>query len=66
MAHEMMHVKHRDILIGSVAAAIATAISFVAQMAMWSAMFGGRDATTRTATRSACSPSRCSPRSPPR
>ena len=34
MAHEMMHVKHRDILIGSVAAAIATAISFVAQMAM--------------------------------
>ena len=41
MAHEMMHVKHRDILIGSVAAAIATAISFVAQMAMFSAMFGG-------------------------
>lgn len=42
MAHELMHVKHRDILIGSVAAAIATAISFVAQMAMWGAMFGGR------------------------
>ncbi len=41
MAHELMHVKHRDILIGSVAAAIATAISFVAQMAMFSAMFGG-------------------------
>lgn len=43
MAHELMHVKHRDILIGSVAAAIATAISFVAQMAMFSAMFGRRD-----------------------
>lgn len=42
MAHELMHVKHRDILIGSVAAAIATAISFAAQMAMWGAMFGGR------------------------
>jgi len=43
MAHELMHVKHRDILIGSIAAAIATAISFIAQMAMFSAMFGGRD-----------------------
>ena len=41
MAHELMHVKHRDILIGSVAAAIATAISYVGQMAMWGAMFGG-------------------------
>ncbi len=43
MAHELMHVKHRDILIGSVAAAIATAISFVAQIAMFSSMFSGRD-----------------------
>jgi len=43
MAHELMHVRHRDILIGSVAAAIATAISFIAQMAMFSQMFGGRD-----------------------
>jgi len=43
MAHEMMHVRHRDILIGSVAAAIATAISFAANMAMWGAMFGGRN-----------------------
>lgn len=41
MAHEMMHVKHRDILIGSVAAAIATAISYIAQMAMFASMFGG-------------------------
>lgn len=43
MAHELMHVKHRDILIGSVAAAIATAISFMANMAMYRSMFGGRD-----------------------
>jgi heat shock protein HtpX len=43
LAHEMMHVRHRDILIGSVAAAIATGISFLAQMAMFSAIFGGGD-----------------------
>ncbi len=41
MAHELMHVKHRDILIGSIAAAIATGISFIANMAMYAGIFGG-------------------------
>ncbi len=43
LAHEISHVKHRDILIGSVAAAVAMAIMFVARIAMWGAIFGGGD-----------------------
>jgi heat shock protein HtpX len=41
IAHELMHVKHRDILIGSVAAAVGMSITFIARMAMFGAMFGG-------------------------
>jgi len=41
MAHEMAHVQNRDILIGSIAATIAGAISFMAHMAQWAMIFGG-------------------------
>ncbi len=41
LAHELSHVKHRDILIGTLAATIAGAISMLANMAQWGAMFGG-------------------------
>ena len=41
MAHELTHVRNRDILIGSVAATIAGAITYMAHMAQWAAMFGG-------------------------
>ncbi|HTP66758.1 MAG TPA: zinc metalloprotease HtpX [Geobacteraceae bacterium] len=41
MAHELSHVKHRDILISSIAATIAGAVTYLAQMAQWAAIFGG-------------------------
>jgi heat shock protein HtpX len=41
IAHELAHVKHRDILISSVAATVAAAIMMVARMAQFAAMFGG-------------------------
>ena len=40
IAHELAHVRNRDILIGSVAAAIAMGITFAARIALW---FGGGD-----------------------
>jgi heat shock protein HtpX len=40
IAHELAHIRNRDILIMSVAAAVAMGITFVARMAMWGAMFG--------------------------
>lgn len=41
LAHEMSHIKHRDILIGSIAATFAGAISTLASMAQWGAILGG-------------------------
>ena len=41
LAHEVSHIKNRDILISTVAATIAAVISFVAMMARWGAIFGG-------------------------
>ncbi|WP_319586839.1 zinc metalloprotease HtpX [uncultured Desulfobulbus sp.] len=41
IAHELAHIKNRDILIGSIAAVMAGAISYLATMAQWSMLFGG-------------------------
>ncbi|HEC97973.1 MAG TPA: zinc metalloprotease HtpX [Nitrospirae bacterium] len=41
IGHELTHIRHRDILVSSVAATIAGAITFLAQMAQWAFIFGG-------------------------
>jgi len=41
LAHELSHVKNRDTLIMTIAATIAGAITYLAQMAQWAAIFGG-------------------------
>jgi heat shock protein HtpX len=41
MAHELSHVRHRDILTSSIVATIAGAISMLANMAQWAMIFGG-------------------------
>jgi heat shock protein HtpX len=40
MAHELAHVQHRDILIGTIAATLVGTITYIAQMAGWAMMFG--------------------------
>ncbi len=41
LAHELAHIHNRDILIGTIAAVLAGAITFIASMARWTAVFGG-------------------------
>ncbi|NDJ62504.1 MAG: zinc metalloprotease HtpX [Chloroflexi bacterium] len=43
VAHELAHIKHYDTLISSIAATIGGAITFIAEMAFWSMLFGGGD-----------------------
>ncbi len=47
IAHELAHVKNRDILISSVAATIGAAIMMLAQMAQFAAIFGGGNRDSR-------------------
>jgi heat shock protein HtpX len=54
IAHELAHVKHRDILISSVAATIARAILMLVRMAQFGAMFGAGAATIAARTLSRC------------
>jgi|MGYP001603147856 heat shock protein HtpX len=42
LAHELSHVKNRDVLIATIAATLAGAITYLAHMAQWAAIFGGR------------------------
>jgi heat shock protein HtpX len=43
ISHELTHIKNRDILVGTIAATLVGTITFVARMAGWVALFGGRD-----------------------
>jgi heat shock protein HtpX len=47
LAHELSHIKNRDILVGTIAATMAGAISMLANMAHWGMIFGGRSSEQR-------------------
>ncbi|HEX2061669.1 MAG TPA: zinc metalloprotease HtpX [Thermoanaerobaculia bacterium] len=41
LAHELGHIRNRDILVSTIAAAVAGAIAYIANMLQWTAIFGG-------------------------
>jgi heat shock protein HtpX len=43
IAHELAHIKNRDILVSTIAATLVGTITFIARMAGWAALLGGRD-----------------------
>ncbi|MHB1284969.1 MAG: zinc metalloprotease HtpX [Leptospirales bacterium] len=47
LGHELTHVIHRDTLISTIAASLAGAITMIANMAQWAALFGGREREER-------------------
>jgi heat shock protein HtpX len=47
LAHELSHVKNRDVLVSTVAAVLAGAISMIANIAQWGMIFGGRSSDER-------------------
>src|SRR6202008_1591520 len=47
LAHELGHVKNRDILTSSIAATLAGAITMLARMGYWASLFGGGDSRDR-------------------
>lgn len=55
IAHELSHVRNYDILTSSIAATIAGAITYMAQMGKWAMLFGGY-AATATSVKAAASP----------
>ena len=55
LAHELSHVKNRDILLATIAATIASAVTMLARMIQWAAIFGGgRDSEAGEETSCPC------------
>jgi heat shock protein HtpX len=50
LAHELAHVANRDVLISTIAATLAGAITYLAHMAQWAAIFGGRGSSDEEGT----------------